>query len=128
METNKVVARFKDGTILKGKTNDFFPNKTSFHIETLNGETETIDVEQLKALFLVKDFEGNKDYNEEFNDQVSGAGRKIRVTFSDGEIITGYTLGYSPNRQGFYMTPADLKSNNVRIFVVKSASQKIEFV
>jgi hypothetical protein len=128
METNKVVARFKDGTILKGKTNDFFPNKTSFHIETLNGETETIDVEQLKALFLVKDFEGNKEYSEEFNDEVSGAGRKIRVTFSDGEIITGYTLGYSPNRQGFYMTPADIKSNNVRIFVVKSASQKIEFV
>ncbi|MGD8468030.1 MAG: hypothetical protein PVI49_05885, partial [Desulfobacterales bacterium] len=78
METNKVVARFKDGTILKGKTNDFFPNKTSFHVETLNGETETIDVEQLKALFLVKDFEGNKEYNEEFNDEVSGAGRKIK--------------------------------------------------
>jgi hypothetical protein len=128
METNKVVARFKDGTILKGKTNDFFPNKTSFHIETLNGETETIDVEQLKALFLVKDFEGNKEYNEEFNDEVSGAGRKIKVTFSDGEIITGYTLGYSPNRQGFYMTPADLQSNNVRIFVIKSATEKIEFV
>jgi hypothetical protein len=128
METNKVVARFKDGTILKGKTNDFFPNKTSFHIETLNGETETIDVEQLKALFLVKDFEGNKEYSEEFNDEVSGAGRKIKVTFSDGEIITGYTLGYSPNRQGFYMTPADLKSNNVRVFVIKSATEKIEFV
>ncbi|MGD1967372.1 MAG: hypothetical protein PVH74_08095 [Desulfobacterales bacterium] len=128
METNKVVARFKDGTILKGKTNDFFPNKTSFHVETLNGETETIDVEQLKALFLVKDFEGNKEYNEEFNDEVSGAGRKIKVTFSDGEIITGYTLGYSPNRQGFYMTPADLQSNNVRIFVIKSATEKIEFV
>ncbi len=128
METNKVVARFKDGTILKGKTNDFFPNKTSFHVETLSGETETIDVEQLKALFLVKDFEGNKDYDEEFNDEVSGAGRKIKVTFSDGEVITGFTLGYSPNRQGFYMTPADLKSNNVRIFVIKSATQNIEFV
>lgn len=128
METNKVVARFKDGRILKGKTNDFFPNKTSFHVETLSGDTETIDVEQLKALFLVKDFEGNKDYNEEFNDEVSGAGRKIRITFSDGEIITGYTLGYSPNRQGFYVTPADLKSNNVRIFVIKSATEKIEFI
>ena len=128
METNKVVARFKDGTILKGKTNDFFPNKTSFHVETLSGETETIDVEQLKALFLVKDFEGNKDYDEEFKDEVSGAGRKIQVTFSDGETITGFTLGYSPNRQGFYMTPADLKSNNVRVFVVKSATEKIEFV
>lgn len=83
---------------------------------------------QLKAFFLVKDFEGNKSYSEEFNDEVAGAGRKIRVTFSDGESITGYTLGYSPDRRGFYMTPADLNSNNVRIFVVKSASEKIEFV
>ncbi|MGD2097890.1 MAG: hypothetical protein PVG35_09935 [Desulfobacterales bacterium] len=128
METNKVVARFKDGTLKKGKTNDFFPNKTSFHLETLSGETETIDIEQLKALFLVKDFDGNDNYNEEYTDEVSGAGRKIRVTFSDGESITGYTLGYSPNRQGFFITPADVNSNNVRIFVVKSASEKIEFI
>lgn len=128
METNKVVARFKDGSLMKGKTNDFFPTKTSFHLQTLTGESEKIDVEQLKAFFLVKDFEGNKNYNEKFNDEVAGAGRKIRVTFSDGESITGYTLGYSPDRRGFYMTPADLNSNNVRIFVVKSASEKIEFV
>jgi hypothetical protein len=128
METNKVVARFKDGSLMKGKTNDFFPNKTSFHLETLSGETKTIDVELLKAFFLVKDFDGNKNYNEEYGDEVSGAGRKIRVTFSDGEAITGYTLGYSPDRQGFYMTPADVNSNNVRIFVVKSASEKIEFI
>ena len=128
METNKVVARFKDGSLMKGKTSDFFPNKTSFHLETLSGETQQIEVEQLKAFFLVKDFHGNTNYKEEYNDEVSGTGRKIRVNFTDGETITGYTLGYSPDRQGFYMTPADLKSNNVRIFVVKSASEKIEFV
>ena len=128
METNKVVARFKDGSIMKGKTNDFFPNKTSFHLETLSGDTQKIEVEQLKAFFLVKDFEGNKDYNEDYNDEITGAGRKISVKFSDGESIIGYTLGYSPDRLGFYMTPADLKSNNERIFVVTSASEKVEFV
>jgi hypothetical protein len=128
METNKVVVRFKDGSIMKGKTNDFFPNKTSFHLETLNGETQQIEVEQLKAFFLVKDFEGNKTYDEDYKDEISGTGRKIMVTFSDGESIIGYTLGYSPDRQGFFMTPADLKSNNQRIFVVKSASEKVEFI
>ena len=58
METNKVVARFKDGSLMKGKTSDFFPNKTSFHLETLSGETQQIEVEQLKAFCLVKDFDG----------------------------------------------------------------------
>jgi hypothetical protein len=128
METNKVVVRFKDGSIMKGKTRDFFPNKASFHLETLNGETKTIDVEQLKAFFWVKDFEGNKSYDEDYKDEIAGTGRKIIVKFSDGESIIGYTLGYSPDRQGFFMTPADSKSNNQRIFVVKSASEKIEFI
>lgn len=128
METNKLVVRFKDGSIMKGKTRDFFPNKTSFHLETLNGETKTIDVEQLKAFFWVKDFDGNKNYDEDYNEEIAGTGRKIIVKFSDGESIIGYTLGYSPDRQGFFMTPADSKSNNQRIFVVKSASEKIEFI
>ena len=128
METNKVVVRFKDGSIMKGKTRDFFPNKTSFHLETLNGDTKTIDVEQLKAFFWVKDFDGNKNYDEDYNEEIAGTGRKIIVKFSDGESIIGYTLGYSPDRQGFFMTPADSKSNNQRIFVVKSASEKIEFI
>ena len=128
METNKVVVRFKDGSILKGKTSDFFPNKASFHLETLNGETKMIDVEQLKAFFWVKDFDGNKNYDEDYKDEIAGTGRKIIVKFSDGESIIGYTLGYSPDRQGFFMTPADSKSNNQRIFVVKSASEKIEFI
>ena len=43
-------------------------------------------------------------------------------------MIIGYTTGYSPDRQGFYVTPAEKKSNNERIFVVKSASEKIEFL
>jgi hypothetical protein len=128
METNKVVVRFKDGSIMKGKTSDFFPNKASFHLETLNGDTKTIDVEQLKASFWVKDFDGNKNYDEDYKDEIAGTGRKIIVKFSDGESIIGYTLGYSPDRQGFFMTPADSKSNNQRIFVVKSASEKIEFI
>ena len=97
-------------------------------METLNGETQQIEVEQLKAFFLVKDFEGNKNYDEDYKDEIAGTGRKIMVKFSDGESIIGYTLGYSPDRQGFFMTPADSNSNNQRIFVVKSASEKIEFI
>jgi hypothetical protein len=38
----------------------------------------------------------------------------------------GYTTGYSPDRTGFYMVPADLKGNNERIFVVASATEAIE--
>lgn len=127
MQTNKVVVRFKDGMIIKGNTSDFFPNKVRFHLNHLDGKTDEIDIETLKAVFFVKDFEGNKDYQKKYEDTIHAAGRKIEVEFTDGESITGYALGYSPDRHGFFMTPADLSSNNVRIFVIKSATKNITF-
>ena len=128
MEPNKVVVKFKDNTLAKGKTSDFFPNKKQFHLENLNGEIVEISIEDLKALFFVKDFKGNKNHKKKYIDEIAAGGRKIRIRFLDGETVIGYTLGYSPDRQGFYMTPADLKGNNERIFVVKSATDKVEFL
>ena len=66
-------------------------------------------------------------HQKKYEDTIHGAGRKIEVEFTDGESITGYALGYSPDRHGFFVTPADLKSNNVRVFVVKSATTNIKF-
>ena len=73
MVTNKVVVRFKDNTILKGKTNNFFPNKTSFHLELADGEQMEVHVEELKALFFVKSYEGDKQHQKSYGDKVPGA-------------------------------------------------------
>ena len=128
MLTNKVVVKFKDRRILKGKTNNFFPNKTSFHLELVDGEKTEIRLQELKALFFVKTFEGDQQHEKNYGDTVPGGGRKIKVRFSDGETIIGYTTGYSSDRTGFYMVPADLKGNNERVFVVVSATEAIEMV
>ena len=128
MQTNKVIVRFKDGSLIKGNTNDFFPNKARFHITCMDGKIEEIDLKDLKAIFFVKNFEGNKDYQKKYEDTIHGAGRKISVEFTDSESIIGYALGYSPDRQGFFITPADLGSNNERIFVVKSATKNVKFL
>lgn len=124
--TNKVVVKFKDRRVLKGKTSNFFPNKTSFHLELVDGEKRAIRIQELKALFFVKTFEGDKQHEKNYEDAVPGGGRKIKVKFSDGETMIGYTTGYSSDRAGFYMVPADLKGNNERVFVVVSATQSIE--
>jgi hypothetical protein len=128
MQQNKVVIQLKNGTVRKGITNDFLPNKARFHFTCMDGSTEAVDVDTLKALFFVKDIEGNKDYKETYNDIIQGGGRKIRVEFADGEVIIGYVLGYSPDRPGFIMSPADCNGNNNRIFVVKSATRNVEFI
>lgn len=128
MEQNNVVVRLKNNSVLKGKTSDFFPNKTNFHLQKLNGDVVGIDVEQLKAVFFVKDINGDENRPDIYDDNLKASGKKIKCTFSDGEAITGFTLGYSPDRHGFYMTPADVNGNNERIFVVKSATQNVEFL
>ena len=128
MQPNKVVVNFKDKTMKKGTTSDFLPNKAQFHLEEINGKIVEVSIEDMKALFFVKDFDGNKNHQDNYEDSVAGGGRKVKVKFSDGELIIGFTIGYSPDRQGFFLTPADLQGNNERIFVVKSATEKIEFL
>ncbi|MBN1931562.1 MAG: hypothetical protein JW786_08155 [Desulfobacterales bacterium] len=128
MEKNKIVVKFKDGTSMKGQTANFFPNKTMFHLERIDGKIVEITIEHLKAIFFVKDYEGNKNHVKTYNDIINSGGKKLRVKFIDGEEIIGFTLSYSPDRQGFFLTPADLKGNNDRVFVVKSSAPKIEFI
>jgi hypothetical protein len=125
MEKSKVLARFKDGTLMKGHTEDFFPNKKDFHLELLSGEIVKIETEQLKSLFFVKDFEGDKKHENTYNGVVPGGGRKIQIKFKDGELIIGYSQGYSPDRPGFFIMPADLQGNNERIFVITSATEEV---
>ena len=128
MEANKVVVKFKDNKLLKGTTSDFFPNKNQFHLNLPDGEIFEITVEDLKAIYFVKDYDGNKDRKKSYTDEITGTGRKMKVDFTDGESIIGFTLGYSPERTGFYFTPADAGGNNLRIFVVKSATNKTAFL
>ena len=126
---NEVVAHFMDGKLVKGYSEDFFPNKPTLHItEEGSGEVIEVEISRLKALFFVKSLEGNRDYNEDQEAERSGLGRRIKVRFKDGETIVGYTSGYSADRDAFFVFPGDPKSNNDRIFVVTAATEEINFV
>ena len=126
---NKVVLHFLSGKIVKGITEDFFPNKDSFHIH--DSDTEKISevaVSQLKGVFFVKTFEGEKDYKERQDIERRGLGKKIEVKFEDGESIVGYTSGFSRDRKGFFLFPSDPGSNTEKIFVVIDATKQIAFI
>lgn len=126
---NKVVVHYLDGRIIKGETGDFFPNKNSFHLKEENSsQTLQVEVPNLKAVYFVESLEGDSAFNEKSNVERSGFGRKIKVDFKDGETQHGYTQGYSPNRTGFFVTPCDPGSNNIRIFIVAAATDKVQFV
>lgn len=122
---SRVVVHFLDGRLLKGTTRDFFPNKQVFHVYpegAENAAAEEIGLSELKAVFFVRTFEGDPDRHRDNSfENARGQGRRILVTFKDGETIAGFTMGYAPGRSGFFMIPADAESNNMRIYVVTSA-------
>ncbi len=54
--------------------------------------------------------------------------RRIIVCFNDGEVLTGATCGYSPDRQGFVLVPLNPTTNNTRVFVVRNSLQAVRIL
>ncbi len=129
---NKVVVAYLDGRRLKGYVYDFSALKERFRLfpaeDPLHHEGAEVEIKDLKAVFFVKDFVGHPGYHESQLAEPSTHGRKIEVTFSDGEQVLGTTEGYNPQRLGFFIFPADAKSNNVRIFVVNRNIRQAKWV
>jgi hypothetical protein len=126
-----VIARFLDGRVLKGMTQDFRPANPSFHLFPADGSAErgvTVLVSALKALFFVRDFNGSPRHMDHGAFSAArGQGRRVRVTFRDGEVLAGFTAGYAPGKAGWFLIPADSSSNNERVFVVSAAVTQVEW-
>jgi hypothetical protein len=130
MPANKIVVHEKSGNVLKGTTADFLPKRPLFHLsvgETHGEAMKKIFIDDLKAVFFVKDFSGNKDYKgTKGSDGLPGSGKKIRAVFKDGETISGYTHVFNMDQPGFFLIPLDKKSNNERVFIVFSSLSTLE--
>ena len=133
IERVKVVVRYSDGRLIKGFTQDFFPNRERFHLipaDNPSGGAIEVSVSDLKAIFMVRDFIGDPLYKErkKYIEGEKPSGQKVEVPFIDGEVLVGSTLGYDPKRQGFFIFPADPKSNSIRVYVVSSAVGKVRYL
>jgi len=134
MEPSKIVVRYQSGKILKGYTQNFFPNKPMFHVNLLgasgSGDLVEVILEDLKAVFFVRDFTGNAKHVE--RKQLAPGdrpqGRLMEVTCKDGEVMVGTTTGYDPNRPAFFLFPIDPSTNNMRVFMVTSAVRTTRFL
>ncbi len=132
MDQLKVVVRFRDGRLLKGTTNNFAPEAPLFHLVPVGaarGDPPVrVMIEQLKAVFIVRDFEGNPNRPKikQPHAAPTAYGKALEVLFQDGEVLVGSTLDYNAAAQGFFMFPADPGSNNRRIFVVNAAVRKVK--
>jgi hypothetical protein len=126
----RVVARLRNGSLVRGYTNDFHPTKSHLHLTTEDklGDTVYVELSQLKAIFFVREFAGDPD-RVDSTDFVPGQhGRKVEVTFEDGEVLRGTTLAYRKDGSGFFVQPTDPASNNMRVFVSPGATRHVRFL
>jgi hypothetical protein len=141
-EGGKVVMRLLSGRMLKGTLTDFNPASPMVRLRLSNQQDlMEISLNEVKAIFFVKTFTGNKAYHEKRKFGLArGRGRRIMVRFKDGEILLGSTEGEIPrlggslaansagDAKGITMFPADPESNNTEVFVVYSSLIDIRYL
>lgn len=129
---NKAVVAFLDGRRLKGYIYNFSAQKDCFRLffeqDTLQREGTDVQMKDLKAIFFAKDFVGKREYTESQILISQNGCRKAEVTFRDGEKIVGTTDAYNPQKIGFFLVPADPRSNNLRVFVITKNATQIRWI
>jgi hypothetical protein len=121
----KVVAHFIDHSIVKGTSADIDPNRPLCHVQTATSGVVEVDLRQVKALFFVKDLDGQPTYDEVHRaaegDQRLRGTRQVEIEFGDGERLGGLMNRYPPIGPFFFILPLDQQSNNIRILVNREA-------
>jgi hypothetical protein len=141
-EGEKVVVRFRDGKLMKGHLREFGVESDLVAFVGQNtGDLLRVPVDELKAVFFVKSFDGFHEYVEKKAFGIRKLqGCKVLVKFKDSEILVGIIEGDLPwdkgfslaklgnQVKGFFLTPVDGDSNNEKVFVVGSAIQDISIM
>jgi hypothetical protein len=127
----KIVVHMKGGKIHKGVTNDFDPGQSMFHLLPAEGGgvPMRIALGDMKAMFYVKDYLGNRDYvSQQRFERVQRSGRKVILTFCDGETLYGTIAEEDEKADRFYVYPADERDNNIRLFVTRDSLRDFQLV
>jgi hypothetical protein len=129
---NKAVVAYLDGRRLKGYIYNFSTQKDRFRLfleqDSQQREGTDVQMRELKAIFFAKDFAGHPEYKEFQTLNPVTQGRKAEIEFQDGEKILGTTDAYNPARIGFFIVPADPRSNNLRVFVITKNVRQIRWI
>ena len=138
-ENQKVILRFIDGKMLKGYIRDLKIAEEYLYLEDESSHQLKVRLKELKAIFYVKKFEGERGHQEKkaFSGTRPGS-KRVFVKFKDGETIMGNMEGEIPWHKGFFLEsmkekaftiiPVDESSNNIRILVVTTAVEDVAMI
>ena len=138
-ENQRVILRFVDGKMLKGFIRDLKIAEEYLYIEDESNHQHKVRLKELKAIFFVRKFEGERQHQERksFTGTLPGS-KRVFVKFKDGESIMGNMEGEIPWERGFFLEsmkektftiiPVDEDSNNTKILVVTTSVKDVAMI
>jgi hypothetical protein len=122
----KVVIRKLDKELIKGYLDpEAFLTPLGVELLDLEGRLLNLPLDQIKGVYFVRDFDGHPDRTERkvFLSRPRMNGLWVRMTFKDAEILDGLIsqdlLSHDP--LGYHVTLPDVYSNNLKIYIPRSA-------
>jgi hypothetical protein len=101
--------------VKRGALRDANLGDDAIRLENANG-SETIPRARVKAIFFML-APGAKS--------PATAGQKVRVTFKDGRQVAGFSRDHQSGTAGFFVVPADNRTNTERIFIYRHGVQAV---
>src|SRR5262249_31041286 len=106
-----------EGQVRRGVLRDVDLLNKAISLEEQSGTPpEQVPTERLKAIFFM---------------QPTGSrppptiGKKIRVTFKDGRQVAGFSEDFQGDSPGFFVIPADQRTNTARIYIFRASVQGV---
>lgn len=123
----QVVACYANGKTRSGFTAEFTPTKGCLELAsepTPSSKPLTVPLTELRTIRFAKDpaREGDRAASV-----AAAKGRKLRVTFPDGQLLEGTTDSYRRSAPGFFVQPLDPQSDAERVFVIGSSTLQVVF-
>ncbi len=114
---HRVVVHLIDGQVKRGTVQDLDLTAGSVPLQSAPGVVDNIATERLKAIFFML---------APGSPKTAPSGQKIRLTLQDGREVVGFSEDYKTGNPGFFLRPADERTNTARIFVPRWSVYSID--
>jgi hypothetical protein len=114
---HRVIVHTAEGQVRRGVVRDLDLMDSVISLELQPGApAERLSSSRLKAIFFM---------NARGETPSAPTGEKIRVTFNDGRQLFGFSTDHRGDEPGFFLVPADNRTNTARIYVYRSSVQGV---
>jgi hypothetical protein len=115
---HRVIIHTVEGQVKRGAIRDVDLLDEVIPLEQQTGfAPERIPVTRVKAIFFMLATGSRPPQTE--------GQQKVRITFTDGRQVAGFSNDYKNPGQGFFVIPADTRTNTSRIFIYRASVQAV---